>query len=78
MKTFAVKTRFSFTGMFYIKADSGAEAKDRIMNDCGLVMGRGIHTGLSEELVNWDFPIHPEKRTGQPHIVGNGTVHDDT
>jgi hypothetical protein len=53
MKTYAIKTRFSFAGTFFIKADCEDEAEGRVVNDCGLVMGRGIHTSLSEDLADW-------------------------
>jgi hypothetical protein len=62
MKTYTVKTRFSFTGKFFIKAACKAEAKEQVMNACSLVIREGIHTSLQEEQVHWDFPIHPDKQ----------------
>jgi hypothetical protein len=61
MKTYIVKTRFSFTGKFLVKAENEKEARERVMNDCGLVLGGGIHTSRQEGDVDWEFPIHPEK-----------------
>ena len=61
MKTYAVKTMFSFTGKFIIRAENEKEARERVMNDCGLVLGGGIHTSQQEGDVDWEFPIHPEK-----------------
>jgi hypothetical protein len=61
MKTYAVKTMFSFIGKFFIKAESEKEAREWIEHCCVLVMGRGIHTSLHDECVNWEFPIHAHK-----------------
>jgi hypothetical protein len=60
-KRYAVKTSFTFTGTFFINADTKMEAYERVEKDCGLVIGGKIHTCLAEEDVDWDFPIHPEK-----------------
>jgi hypothetical protein len=61
VKTFEVKTRFTFTGSFFITAENREEARRQINDSCGLVLGRTIHTSLPEETVDWDFPSHPEK-----------------
>jgi hypothetical protein len=28
---------------------------------CGLVLGGSIHTTLDDDMVDWNFPVHPEK-----------------
>jgi hypothetical protein len=61
-KRYAIRTRFTFTGTFLVNADTKAEAKECVKNNCGLDLGGKIHTCLSEEDVDWDFPIHPEKQ----------------
>jgi hypothetical protein len=61
MKTYSVTTRFSFTGKFIVRAETEEEAKKKVLYDCGLVLGRGIHTCRQEGDVDWEFPIHPEK-----------------
>lgn len=61
MKTYAVKTSFSFTGKFFINAESEQEAREWVEHCCGFVMGRGIHTSLAEDLVDWKFPMHAHK-----------------
>jgi hypothetical protein len=63
-KKYAVKTRLSFTGSFFVDADTPAEARKWVDECCGLVLGGSIHTCLSEEDVDWDFPGHPDK-----HII---------
>jgi hypothetical protein len=60
-KRYAVKTRFTFTGTFFVHAATKAEAQKLVNDDCGLVLGGKIHTSLSEDIVDWDFPVHPEK-----------------
>ena len=63
MKTYAVKTQFIFSGTFYIKAETEADAKRRVQNDCGLVLGGNIHTAcLSEDEADWDFLTHPVQK----------------
>jgi hypothetical protein len=59
MKQYAVKTRFSFTGNFFIKAESEAQAKEYAEKHCGLVIGGDIHSTLPNDEVDWDFPVHP-------------------
>lgn len=61
MKTYAVKTEFSFTGKFFVNAENKEAAREWVEHCCGLVMGGSIHTCLSEEQVDWEFPAHPEK-----------------
>jgi hypothetical protein len=63
MKKFSVKTRFVFTGTFFVNAETETEARKWVEEDCGLVIGGGIHTaGHSQDDVDWDFPVHPEKQ----------------
>jgi hypothetical protein len=60
-RQYAVKTRFSFTGTFFITARNKEEAKEYAEKHCGLVLGGNIHTTLPYEIVDWDFPVHPDK-----------------
>jgi hypothetical protein len=60
MKKFAVKTRYSFTGTFYVNALNEAEAKQSVKDECGLVLGGNIHSCLPDTDVDWDFPVHPD------------------
>ena len=64
-RRYAVKTRFSFVGTFFINARNKDEAKEVVEKHCGLVLGRGIHTTLPDDDVDWDFPMHPDKTIGQ-------------
>lgn len=60
-KVYTVPVKFVFEGKFFIKADSKEQAKEFADKQCGMVTNNGIHSTLSDEDVNWDFPVHPEK-----------------
>ena len=68
-RRYAVRTRFNFTGTFFITAGSKDEAKENVEKHCGLVMGGYIHTTLPDEDVDWDFPIHPEKDICEVNLI---------
>ena len=65
MARYIVNAKFIFSGIFEVEADSKDQARDIVMNDCGLVMGGDIHTTLDDEEVDWDFNIHPETKIGR-------------
>jgi len=65
MKRYAVKTKFIFKGCFFICAESKRQAREFAEKHCGLVLGRGIHSTLSDDGVDWDFPLHPDKVVGR-------------
>jgi len=69
MKEYAVKTRFIFKGHFFVKAKNKKEAKEFAENHCELVLKRGIHSTLSDEKIDWDFPVHPEKSIGKVKVM---------
>jgi hypothetical protein len=72
MAAYCVKTRFTFTGTFFVRAGSKAEAKKLVEENCGLVLGGGPHSSLPETDVDWDFPVHPEKETGRAVLIKKG------
>ena len=61
MKLYEVKTRFEFAGNFHITAESKTQAREYVEKHCGLVLNGPIHTTLPDDVVDWDFPVHPEK-----------------
>lgn len=65
LKTYEVNTRFIFTGRFIIRAGSEREAREKVEEDCGLVLGGNIHSDLSDEEVDWDFDMHPTTKVGE-------------
>ena len=46
--------------MFEVLADSKEDARQKVLQDCGLVMGGSIHSTLPDEEINWAFSTHPE------------------
>ena len=67
--TYQVKTRFVFEGRFFIEAKDKAQAREYAEKHCGLVLGRGIHSTLPGETVDWEFPVHPDKSTGKVTLI---------
>ena len=61
-KVYRVRTQYVFEGVFEVVATNREEAERKILEDCGMVMGRGVHTILSDEQINWAFETHPEER----------------
>ena len=59
-KIYRVKTQYIFEGIFEVLAESKEDARRKILQDCGLVMGGSIHSTLPGEEINWAFSTHPE------------------
>lgn len=64
-KVYRVRTQYIFDGVFEVVADSREDARQKVLQNCGLVMGGNIHTLLPDEEVNWAFSIHPDVKTGR-------------
>ena len=64
MKQYAIQTHFLFDGYFYVNAKNKVQAREYVEKHCGLVLNRGIHSTLSDEVIDWDFPVHPQKSIG--------------
>lgn len=62
---FLVYTEYVFDGVFDVVAESKEEARYKVLQDCGLVMGGSIHSTLPDEEINWAFSTHPEVRMGR-------------
>ena len=60
-RIYRVRTQYTFEGMFEVLADSKENAQQqKVLQDCGLVMGGSIHSTLPDEEINWAFSTHPE------------------
>jgi hypothetical protein len=75
MKTFAVKTRFIFSGKFFVVAESKEQAAEYVDKHCGLVIGGDIHSTLPFDEVDWDFPVHPDTAIGRISVLRGG-IHE--
>ena len=62
---FLVYTEHVFDGVFDVVAESKEEARQKVLQDCGLVMGGSIHSTLPDDEINWAFDRHPEVKTGR-------------
>lgn len=62
-RIYRVRTQYIFKGIFEVLADSKENARQKVLQDCGLVMGGSIHSTLPDEEINWAFSTHPEVKT---------------
>ena len=61
-KVYKVKTRFVFEGVFEVKAQSRVEARQMVQDNCGMVLHSGIQTTLEDDVIDWNFSCHPDKK----------------
>jgi|GEM_PF-114745 len=71
-KVYRVRTQYIFEGVFEVLAESREEARQKVIQDCGMVMGGNIHSTLPDEEINWAFSMHPEVRTGRITVQEEG------
>jgi len=64
-KVYRVRTQYIFDGVFEVVAESMEDARQKVLQSCGLVMGGSIHSTLPDDEVNWAFSTSPEVRTGR-------------
>ena len=58
-----MRTQYIFDGVFKILAESEEDARQKVLQSCGLVMGGSIHSTLPDEEINWAFDTHPKVKT---------------
>jgi len=61
-KVYRVRTQYIFDGVFDVVAESKEDARQKVLQNCGLVMGGSIHCTLPDDEINWAFDKHPNKR----------------
>ena len=66
--------QYIFEGVFEVVAESREEAQQKVIQNCGLVMGGNIHSTLPDEEINWAFSMHPEVRMGRITVQEERTV----
>ena len=64
-RVYRIRTQYIFEGAFEVVAESREDARQKVIQNCGLVMGGNIHSTLPDEKVNWAFSTLPEIRTGR-------------
>ena len=62
-RVYRIRTQYIFEGVFEVVAESREDARQKVIQNSGLVMGGNIHSTLPDEKVNWAFSTHPEIRT---------------
>ena len=62
-RIYRVRTQYIFEDVFEVLANSKENARQKILQNCRLVMGRSIHSTLPDEEINWAFSTHPEVKT---------------
>ena len=64
-RVYRIRTQYIFEGVFEVIAESREDARQKVIQDCGMVMGGSIHSTLPDEDINWAFSTHPEVKTGR-------------
>ena len=73
-RVYRVRTQCIFEGVFEVVAEGREEARQKVIQNCGMVMGGNIHSTLPDEEVNfpsdalnnsWAFSRHLDIRTGR-------------
>ena len=61
-KVYRVRTQYVFEGVFDVVAENKGDARQKVLQDCRLVMGGSIHSTPPDDEINWAFDRHPKKR----------------
>ena len=61
-KVYRARMQFVFEGVFEVVAESREDARQKVLQDYGLVMVGNIHSTLPNDEINWAFDRHPNKR----------------
>ena len=72
-KVYRVRTRYIFEDVFEVVAESRKEARQKVIRDCGVVMGGNVHSTFPDEEINWAFSSHREVRTGRMTVQDKQT-----
>ena len=70
-RVYKVRTQYIVDGVFDVVAESKEDARQKVLQDCGLVMGGSVHSTLPDDEINfssnalnnsWAFDRHPNTR----------------
>ena len=68
---YRIRMRYIFEGVYELISESKEDARQKVLQNCGLVMGGSIHSSLPDDEINfssnalnnsWAFDRHPNKR----------------
>lgn len=62
LKLFKANVAFTFKGDVQVYAEDREQAFEYLQKHFGMVAGEGVHTSLDDETIDWDFPVHPDKK----------------
>ena len=57
---YRVRTQYIFEGVFEVVAENREEARQKVIQDCGMVMGGNVHSTLPDVQISWAFETHPK------------------
>ncbi|ETD22989.1 hypothetical protein [Prevotella nigrescens] len=70
-KVYRVRTQYIFDGVFDVVADNKEDARQKVLQNCGLVIDGSVHSTFPDDEINfssnalnnsWAFNKHPNKR----------------
>ena len=70
-RVYKIRTQYIFEGVFEVVTESREDARQKVIQDCGMVMGGNVHNTLPDDEINfssnalnnsWAFDRHPNKR----------------
>lgn len=70
-RVYKVRTQYIVDGVFDVVAESKEDARQKVLQNCGLVMGGSVHSTLPDDEINfssnalnnsWAFDRHPNTR----------------
>ena len=61
-KVYRIRMRYIFGGVFEVVAESKEDARQKVLQNCGLVIGGSVHSTLPDDEINWFFNRHSNKR----------------
>ena len=59
-RVYKIRTQYIFEGVFEVVAESREDARQKVIQGCGMVMGGNVHSTLPDEEINWAFSTHPD------------------
>lgn len=62
-RVYKVRTQYIFEGVFEVVAENREEVRQKVIQDCIMVMNGNVHSTLTREEVNSALSIHPKVRT---------------
>ena len=67
-KLFKANVTFTFKGELQINAKDRQQAIEYLEKHFGTTLGQ-IQTTLDDEDIDWEFPVHPDKKITNVHLA---------